>query len=154
MADNPIIGSVVPCPPNLESRKLTFGPQLFFVTVVGQAIGGADIDFLVQLPFPCRKIQIASILAPQNSVFLHLVALNKNYGGGNAIVPTGRENWIPMTVQPVASAAPWFLTTLTFRETIKSFFLDMGHENGTANVITFLCTPEDDGVQVYGGPWT
>jgi len=80
--------------------------------------------------------------------------LNKQYAGNNAIAATGKEEWIPMTNQIVASAAPFYWSVIRLHDAIKDFYLDMGHENGGANVITILCAAEPDALEVLGGPWT
>lgn len=142
------------CPPNLRSRPYVGGPQFVFVgPIVGQAVGGADADVHIVLPFPCRYFTIASILTPQNSVFFHLKQLNKTYGS-NAIVPTGKEQWISMTAQNVTTAAPYYLTEITLGTPIQDFYLDTGHENGGANTITLLCAAEPDAITLRGGAYT
>jgi hypothetical protein len=148
-----VLAFAAACPPALKSRSLTFMPQLYFATVSGQAIGGAQADINVILPFPCRYFQVVSMLAVQNSVFFHFVPLNKVYGVA-AIVPTGRENWIPLSNQPVNTAPPYYWTRLDAGAPIKNFYLDMGTENGAANTITIMCVPDTAEVtRADGGPW-
>lgn len=144
----------VTCPPPQRSRPYTGGPQLFFTPpIIGRAVGGADADYHVILPFPCRIFQIASILTPQNSVFFHLRQFGKVYTS-NAVVPDGTEQWIAMTAQLITTAPPYYFTVIELSDAIQDFWLDMGHENGAANTLTIVCAASPDALRVHGGPYT
>jgi hypothetical protein len=145
-------------PPNCgeDPRILGSGPQMYFATVAGQAVGGALGDIYVQLPFPCRVFFLNSVLTPQNSVFFHLEPLGKtaSYGGSNAIIAKGNEQWFPMTNQAIATAAPFFWSILKFKRPIQAFYLDLGNENGAANLVTICCVKDEEEFVVDGGPWS
>jgi len=136
------------CPPDmsLSSRKY-ISPLFQFITI--PAIGPpyvAIADYSIILPTPVKCIMVVSRLlsANNNSLYLHFVPLNKNYGGAIAILPTGNDQWIPLTgitsIGPVGSIG----SCLIFEQELPAgqpLFFDIGVEaGGTSSPITLLLT--------------
>jgi hypothetical protein len=105
-----------PCPPNttLQSRQLSFGPEISFITLYKIALGGAVADLLTQInPLPlgpdnswiimylsCDNVHLNDTLA------FHFKPLNKSYPGGNAVTVTGQEQWFSFNNWDVAGGDP------------------------------------------------
>jgi hypothetical protein len=137
-----------------DPRILGGGPQIYFAPVQSQGIGGATADIYVQLPFPCKVFFLCSIQTPQDSIFFHFEQLAKNYNGSNAIVPTGKEPWIPLNNQIISSVAPYYWSILKFKRPIQAFYVDMGQEAGAQNFATICCVKDEEAFVVDGGPWS
>jgi hypothetical protein len=137
-----------------DPRQLGTGPQIYFAPWQGQAIGGALADLYIQLPFGCKVFFLGSIKTPQNSLYFHLIPLNKNYGGSNGVTVTGFEQWFPLTSFIVASGAQFYWSILRFKRPIQAFYLDTGNENGAANAGTIVCVKDEEEMLVGGGPWS
>jgi len=136
----------------LRSRQYLSGPLVQFVTVQNNGPNGQG-DIQVNLANPCNSFMIVSRKGgtENNSIFFHLTKLNKNYTGVNvASTATGTEQWFSMNTLP--ATGPNYLSFIRFKETIMTFFLDIGFEGG-AGPITIACFADDE-LSVNGGLYT
>jgi hypothetical protein len=139
----------VPCPPDssLQSRGYV-SPVVSFVTIQ-KPNNTADADVLLQLPFPARQIICVSRTAAENTntIFLHFIQLNKNYAGGNAILPVGNEQWLPIGAGVFSAAFSCIGSGWIFKQPlpVQNLYLDMGQESGgTAGPVTFAISNDID----------
>jgi hypothetical protein len=126
--------------------------DLIFRTIVGQAIGGAQFDLEVNLPFGCNEFAIVSHSSITDSVFLSPNATGRtNPGGGGAITFDGTEQWFPMNTVQNASTIYW--AKLRFKGYLNVIYVSLGHESGAQNIVTIACS-RDGGLELNGGMWT
>lgn len=141
------------CPPTIRSRQYLSGPGVNFIPIVGQPIGGAQYDLLVQLPQPSNVFFIASTKHITNTLMLSLTPTGKsNPLGISALTFLGTESWFPMsTAQQVGGSN--YLTVLKFKEKVNQIYLSMGTESGGQNFLTLACLTDDD-LSIVGGLYT
>ena len=130
------------CPPDSSRRSRNYvSPLMQFVTIM-KPTNTADADVPLFLPFPAKQIICVSRAAAEinNTIFLHFIPLNKNYAGGNAILPTGAEPWLPIGAGVYGGAFTSVGSGWIFDEElpVTQLFLDMGQESGgSAGPVTF-----------------
>lgn len=132
--------------PTIENCAINAN-DLIFITVEVPAQPGVQCiaDLLVELPSPCNKFAILSITdaASNNSLFLHLSPLRKQYPVGSAaILIDGTEAWFSMKVKAFADVegVMW-----KFSSPVDRIFFDCGFEigGGTSYAFTIVATTDD-----------
>lgn len=140
------------CPPKIRSKPYVSGPNVFFLHIVGQVVGGAQFDLPFKLPFPCNTFFMASTAQVTNSLFLSLMPTRRNnQTGSGAITMLGSEEWFPMNAVPLAGTNYWAM--LRFSDPTQQIYISMGTESGAPNIVTIACVA-DDALQMSGGIWT
>jgi len=131
------------CPPDASLRSRNYqSPFLSYITIPATS-GPAQADVPVLLPLPAKEIICVSCAEAQanDSLYMHFVPLNKNYGIATAIIPTGNEQWLPFS-----DSGSWGGNArrtgagYKFSQTIPvlSLYFDIGHESGGSSAITFV----------------
>ena len=133
------------CPPDESLRSRPYqSPFLSYVTIPQSVPAGpAQADVPVLLPLPAKEIICVSCTTAQDtdSLYMHFVPLNKNYGIATAILPTGNEQWLPFNNTGTwGGNARRTGSGYKFSKQIPvlSLYFDIGHESGGSSPLTFV----------------
>lgn len=107
-------------------------------------LSGQTADIPINLPFPCRKFRLVSVIQGSTTalqVFLSLQPTGLSYTGGGTFVqfPTGQENWFPMQQLGVSSTANQEQSLISLKNKTNLIYLTCAEGNGTQAVFTIAC---------------